>query len=69
MNLRSALSTFFFCLSIFFLSAQSTEGPFVYGDLLPDAPDLAARGDYTVGVRTIDLVNKNQIDILKRKYV
>lgn len=67
MNMRSALSTIFFSLSIFFLSAQSTEDPFVYGDLLPDAPDLATRGDYTVGVRTIDLVNENQIDILNYK--
>jgi len=36
----------------------------VYGDLLPDAPELAARGDYSVGVQTIDLVHEDQIDIL-----
>ena len=43
---------------------QSTENRFVYGDLLPDAPELAARGDYSVGVQTIDLMHKDQIDIL-----
>jgi predicted dienelactone hydrolase len=30
-----------------------------------DAPELAARGSYSVGVRTIDLVNPQQVDILK----
>jgi len=30
-----------------------------------DAPDLAAYGDHAVGVRTIELVNTGQIDILK----
>lgn len=44
--------------------SQITESPFVYGDLLPDAPELAARGEYSVGVQTIDLVHKNQVDIL-----
>ncbi|MEM9327431.1 MAG: dienelactone hydrolase [Bacteroidota bacterium] len=37
---------------------------FIYGDLLPDAPELSARGQYAVGVRTLSLVNKGQIDIL-----
>ncbi len=31
----------------------------------PDAPDLAAYGDHAVGVRTLDMVNPDQIDILK----
>lgn len=43
---------------------QSLENTFVYGDLLPDAPELAARGEYSVGVQTIDFINKNQLDIL-----
>ncbi len=30
-----------------------------------DAPQLAARGSYAVGVRTIDLVHRGQIDILR----
>ncbi len=40
---------------------------FIYGDLLPDAPELAKRGEYRVGVRTVSLVNKNQLDILNYK--
>jgi predicted dienelactone hydrolase len=31
----------------------------------PDAPELAAFGDHAVGVKTLQLVNENQIDILK----
>ncbi len=45
--------------------AQSTE--FLYGDALPDAPELAVRGTHQVGVRTLDIVNPNQIDILNSK--
>jgi predicted dienelactone hydrolase len=46
--------------------AQPVE-PFVYGDALPDAPELSARGEYKVGVKTLDFTNKNQIDVLKTK--
>lgn len=35
--------------------------------LRPDAPELAAPGSAAIGVRTINLINKNQIDILKVK--
>jgi predicted dienelactone hydrolase len=48
-----------------FSFAQKTG--FVYGDALPDAPELAARGEYKIGVRTLDFVNKDQVDILKSK--
>lgn len=41
--------------------------PFLYGDALPDAPELAHRGDYTIGVRTLNLVHKGQVDILNSK--
>ena len=47
------------------LTLQAQE--FLYGDELPDAPQLAARGDYTVGVRTLQLTHKNQVDILNSK--
>ena len=47
--------------------AQSTADPFIYGDALPDAPELAQRGEYKIGVRTLDFVNKNQVDVLKSK--
>ena len=47
--------------------AQNIVEPFIYGDALPDAPELAPRGAYKIGVRTLDYVNKNQIDVLKSK--
>ncbi len=47
--------------------SQQTENEFVYGDALPDAPELAKRGEYKVGVSTLDFVNKGQIDVLKSK--
>lgn len=42
-------------------------GPFIYGDLLPDAPELAARGSAGVGVRTLKLVHSGQPDVLHAK--
>lgn len=47
--------------------AQSNQNTFVYGDALPDAPELAKAGDYPIGVQTIELVNPDQIDILNSK--
>ena len=43
------------------VEAQST---FLIGDALPDAPELSQRGNYRVGVQTLELVNKEQRDIL-----
>jgi predicted dienelactone hydrolase len=43
---------------------QNTQKTFVYGDALPDAPELSVRGSYAVGVQTIEVVNKNQVDVL-----
>ena len=37
---------------------------FVFGDPLPDAPELAPRGPYSVGVRTVQTVNPDQLDVL-----
>ena len=37
---------------------------FFYGDARADAPELAYRRSYHVGVRTLEVVNPNQIDIL-----
>ncbi|PJF21916.1 MAG: dienelactone hydrolase [Phototrophicales bacterium] len=45
------------------LGVFAQDDDFIYGDLLPDAPELAARGEYGVGVRTLELVNPDQIDI------
>ena len=44
------------------MMAQDNE--FIFGDMLPDAPELAQRGGYGVGVRTLDFVNPDQIDVL-----
>lgn len=37
---------------------------YVFGDPLPTAPELAPRGDYGVGVRTLEMVDSNRIDVL-----
>jgi predicted dienelactone hydrolase len=47
------------------LAQTNNESTFVVGDALPDAPELAARGTYKVGVQTLDLVHKGQINVLK----
>ena len=44
--------------------AQSSDDTFVNGDLLPNSPDLAARGTYSVGVRTMKLMHPAQVDVL-----
>ena len=47
--------------------AQPADTSFIIGDTLPDAPALSGRGEYKVGVRTLELVHKNQLDILHSK--
>lgn len=47
-------------LSMTMLSAQDVP----FGDPLPDAPELAARGEYAVGVRTLELVDDARVDVL-----
>jgi len=37
---------------------------FFYGDARADAPELAYRGSFDIGVRTLEVINPNQIDIL-----
>ena len=64
MNLRILLITLLVPFHSQSMLGQSAENEFIYGDLLPDAPELAARGDFSVGVQTIDLVHEDQIDIL-----
>lgn len=48
-------------------SAIIAQQDFLYGDPLPDAPELSARGEHTIGVRTLKFVHKDQIDILNSK--
>lgn len=57
----------FLMLLPFFLIAQESSNPFLYGDALPDAPELSARGAYQVGVQTLRFVNKGQVDVLNSK--
>jgi predicted dienelactone hydrolase len=47
--------------------AQILREQFINGDALPDAPELALRGEYKIGVRTLEISHKDQIDILKSK--
>jgi len=46
---------------------QHSPEQFIIGDALPDAPELAPRGEYKVGVRTLDFINRAQINILQSK--
>lgn len=59
--------TFFQACSSPGLQPQASSHLLINGDALPDAPQLAQRGAYTIGVRTLEFVNKGQIDILKGK--
>lgn len=40
------------------------EDDFIFGDPLPTAPELAERGDYHVGVQTVEMVDPDRIDLL-----
>ncbi|MEM1120799.1 MAG: dienelactone hydrolase family protein [Bacteroidota bacterium] len=51
----------------FTMIAQPDDDLFFYGDMLPDAPELSARGQYKVGVQTLKFINNNQVDILNTK--
>ncbi|MEB2774458.1 dienelactone hydrolase [Algoriphagus sp. D3-2-R+10] len=63
----SIFTPILFLSSISLSFSQSASKPFVYGDLLPDAPELAGRGEYAVGVQTLDLIHNDQVDILNYK--
>ena len=70
----SPSSLLFLVISIVYFGAcvpqkkiQTAADSFINGDALPDAPELAVRGSYKVGVRTLALVNKTQPDILHSK--
>ena len=53
---------------VFALSTTFAQMPdandFVFGDPRPDAPELAAPGSYNIGVRTVEAVNPDQLDVL-----
>ncbi len=65
---RSFLLVFFLFQLLFTeggYAQTNNESAFVVGDALPDAPELSPRGTYKVGVQTLDLVHKGQVNILK----
>ena len=73
MNRLSLRSLLLLCVTLCFVSATAqtdtaptttTQTEFVFGDPLPDAPELAPRGPYSVGVRTVQTVNPDQLDVL-----
>ncbi len=71
-NFFSKQNTKSFFVGIWILFAvcsfsQNDKNPFINGDPLPDAPELAVRGPYTIGVRTIELIHKDQVDVLNSK--
>lgn len=67
-HLRHSLSTFSLILFIFLIGVDAiAQDTFVYGDPMPDAPELSARGPHAVGVRTLDFIHKDQVDILNSK--
>ena len=60
--------TILMCIAFtLFGTILSAQHEFLYGDAMPDAPELSERGEHAIGVRTLDLVNKDQIDILNGK--
>lgn len=63
-----SLSLIAFLLNGFAITSINAQAhDFLYGDPMPDAPELSARGEFKVGVQTINLVNKDQVDILNSK--
>ena len=48
-------------------TAQTPADSFVIGDAMPNSPELAARGQYSVGVRTMNVVHTGQVDVLHQK--
>ncbi len=66
-KIKISIVALVFIVAIAELNAQSPVPNFIFGDALPDAPELSARGKYQVGVRTLDFVNKDQVDVLKTK--
>lgn len=62
MKIRSFLLFVFLLVTV--TGGVMAQDDFVFGDLLPTAPELAARGEYGVGVQTRTYTNPDQIDLL-----
>ncbi len=67
--LPTSIPLFLFLLvfALNFTLVRAQEVSFIYGDALPDAPELAPRANYSVGARTMNLVHKDQPDVLNFK--
>lgn len=61
--MRKILMLFVILLTVGFTAGAQEDG-FVFGDALPDAPELAQRGPFQVGVRMLSLVDAGRVDIL-----
>ncbi len=62
----------FVCLMVLLFAVGVTaqeegEDTFIFGDLLPDAPELAVRGEFGVGVQTLELVDPGRVDVLSEE--
>ena len=44
--------------------SELAQQDFIFGDALPDAPEFAARGPHSVGVRTVEVLNPDQLNVL-----
>lgn len=64
---KNTCFSFFTILFLSIIHNSHSQDEFLIGDALPDAPELTTRGTYGVGVQTIDLVNKGQLDVLSIK--
>ena len=51
-------------LSPLCFSLIATAQPVYFSVPGPDAPELAKRGPFSVGVRTLELLHRDQVDIL-----
>ncbi len=57
------LSCLCWCTLCLMLTTKAQD-TFVFGDPRPDAPELAQRGPFSVGVTTLELINPEQVNIL-----
>ncbi len=64
---KTFISVIFSLFLVHFAIAQEKAPAFLFGDALPDAPELSARGPHDIGVRTMEIINKDQIDVVNSK--
>lgn len=66
LTLVSVSSLTFLMTRAFAQDAPAETAAFVNSDTRPDAPELAPRGTFHVGVRTLDVIHPDQVDVLGR---